>query len=124
RAAKFLRQTGSVRCARALCCPPRWQLDAVDEVSLRRCDRLNDENHPARLDAKTVRRLVASSHLHTTRHMVFLVGPACDFLARRDQVAKSATPFANGRWVLCNIVFAIHLPRPVWNAKTGLAISI
>src|SRR5205807_5376421 len=54
RAAKFRRQTGSVRCARALCCPPRWQLDAVDEVSLRRCDRLNDENHPARLDAKTV----------------------------------------------------------------------
>src|SRR5205807_9383889 len=63
-------------------------------------------------------------HLHTTRHMVFLVGPACDFLARRDRVAKSATPFANGRWVLCNIVVALHLRRPGWNAKTGRAIRI
>ena len=59
-------------------------LDSVDKISFWRCHRIDSENWFARLDTKTVRRLVAASHFHAARCLGFLVGFNCEFLARRS----------------------------------------
>ena len=56
-------------------------LDAVDEISFWRSYRIDSENRFARLDAKTVRRLVAASDFHAAWCLDFLVGFNRELLA-------------------------------------------
>src|SRR6266478_3225041 len=82
-----------------VCRDSHWQLDALDKVSFRRADRIDRQNCFARLDAKTVWRLVPPSDFQAARFMDFLVGPNRELLARRSQLARSAVALACCRWI-------------------------
>ena len=62
-------------------------LDVLDKISFWRSHRIDSENWFARLDAKTVPRLVAASHFHAAWCLDFLVGFNRELLARGSQLA-------------------------------------
>ena len=81
------------------------------EISFWRSHRIDSENWFARLDAKTVRRLVAASDFHAARCLDFLVGFNRELLARGSSVGMvgrcvGAGPMDSTRFLRC-----FFLPR-------------
>src|SRR4051794_25531108 len=101
-----------------------WHLGAVDEISVRRLYRIDSQNWFARLDAKTFRRLVATSHFHAARYLDFLVRFNREFLARGSQMARSAVALALGRWILRDLVIASPCSSCCRVAKTSRAFRV
>src|SRR4051794_5336732 len=81
-------------------CNSGRHLDALDKISFWRSHRIDSENWFARVDAKTVRRLVAASDFHATRCLDFLVGFNRELLARGSYLAWSAVALARSGWIL------------------------
>src|SRR5439155_8727803 len=99
-------------------------LDAVDKISFWRSHRIDSENWFARLDAKTVRRLVAASHFHAPWCPDFLVGFNRELLARGSQLAQSAAALAWRRWILRGLVVASSCRGYCRVAKAGWAFRV
>ena len=100
-------------------CNSGRHLDALDKISFWRSHRIDSENWFARLDAKTVRRLVAASHFHAAWWLDFLVGFNRELLARGSQLAWSTVALARGRWILRGLVVGSFCRGYCRVAKTG-----
>ena len=87
---------------------PDRQLDAVDETSFRGCHWIDSKNRFARLDAKTVGRVVAASGFYATRFLDLLVRFNRKLLARRSHLARPAAALASGRWILRDFIVAFR----------------
>jgi hypothetical protein len=94
---------------------------SVDKISFWRSHRIDSENWFARLDAKTVRRLVAASHF-SRRAGVWIFWS--DFIASfwRGEVSWhwSAVAVALGRWILSRSRHCFFLSRLLSGCENGL----